>query len=170
MRKRTCVLMITHRRKRIRGHTLIEAVFACFVTLTCALVFSATVPVANMSRGKGERMAAATSLAYKQIENIKASGYASLDGVSLASGGHVQANSLVDMQAAGLVTGYEAGFESTTVDSTGTDSASTVLPSGRSFVELAQIDIDLRQITVVVFWKENNQWRTVRVGTLVANL
>ena len=162
--------MFTRRRKRIRGHTLVESVFACFVTLTCALVFSATVPVANVSRGKGERMSAATSLAYKQIENLKSVGYASLDGATLATGGYVQANTLVDMAAAGLVTGSELGYESTTVDATGIDSAGTTLPSGRSFVELSQVDIDLRQVTVVVFWKENNQWRTVRVGTLVANM
>ncbi|MES1227473.1 MAG: hypothetical protein ABUL72_02320 [Armatimonadota bacterium] len=162
--------MRTNRRTKNRGQTLVEAVFACFVTLTCALVFSATVPVANVSRGKGERMAAATSLAYKQAENLKAIGYASLDGASLATAGYISANTLVNMQTAGLTTTSELGYESTTIDSTGVDSASTILPSGRSFVELTQVDIDLRQITVVVFWKENNQWRNVRVGTLVANM
>lgn len=162
--------MTNRRRRSICGQTLVEAVFACFVTLTCALVFSATMPIANVSRGKGEKMAAATSLAYKQIESIKAQGYGSLDGPSLVADGLLNSTTTVDFQTEGLQSTSETGFESSAVDAAGVDSAGTVLPGGRSFVQISQADIDLRQVVVIVFWQEKGVWRSVRVGTLIANM
>jgi hypothetical protein len=162
--------MTFRKRRTQRGQTLVEAVFACFVTLSCALVFSATMPIANVSRGKGEKMAAATSLAYKQIETIKAQGYAALDGPSLVGDGLLNSTTVVNFQSEGLQTTSETGFESSAIDSAGVDSAGTILPGGRSFVQINQSDIDLRQVVVVVFWQEKGVWRSVRVGTLIANM
>lgn len=162
---------MSQQRRRLKGgQTLVEAVFACFVTLSCALVYSATIPVANVSRGKGEKLAAATSLAYKQIENIKAVGYGSLDGPSLVADGLLNSSTLVNFQTEGLQTSSETGFESSNIDAAGVDSAATILPNGRSFVQIAQADIDLRQVVVIVYWQEKGVWRSTRVGTLVANM
>ncbi|MBX3110642.1 MAG: hypothetical protein KF857_01420 [Fimbriimonadaceae bacterium] len=158
------------RRNKQRGHTLIEAMFAAMLALTCCLLFAATVPVANRSRGRAEFTSVATSLAQKQLEIIKGLGYAKLSKDALYSAGVVQSPTAVDLQAAGLTDKTALGYETTNLDSGQKDTAANALPSGRSFVQLSDVDIDLRQATVLVFWKDNGQNRSTSVTSLVANL
>lgn len=161
---------IRPRRRVRRGHTLVEVMFAAYLALTCCLIFASTVPVANRSRGRAEFNSIATSLAQKQLEMVKGLGYAKLDPTSLYSSGIVQSTGAVDLKAAGLTTGTASGYESTNLDSGQKDTAANALPSGRSFIELSDVDIDLRQVSVLVFWKDNGNVRSVEVTSLVANL
>lgn len=160
------------RRRRVRlGHTLIEVMLASFLALTCCLLFAATVPVANRNRGRAEFLSVATSLAQKQLEMAKGLGYAKLDSASLLSAGIIQSSSPVDLKAAGLTQSTAMGFESTTLDAGQMDTAANALPSGRSFIQLSDVDIDFRQINVLVFYRdENGAYREVEVSSLVANI
>ncbi|MBS1707898.1 MAG: hypothetical protein JSS65_04160 [Armatimonadetes bacterium] len=158
------------RRQKIKGVTLVEVMYASFIALTCCLLFAATVPVANRSRGRAEFISIATSLAQKQLESIKGLGYAKLTSDSLVTAGIVQSSTAVDLKAAGLTSGTESGYETTNFDLAQRDTALNALPSGRSFVQLSTVDIDLKQATIRVFWKDNGQVRSTMVSSLVANL
>lgn len=160
----------TIRRSRQKGHTLVESMFAAMLALTCCLLFAATVPVANRSRGRAEFTSIATSLAQKQLEIIKGLGYAKLSKDALYASSVIQSTTAVDLKATGLTTTTQSGYESTNLDSGQKDTASNTLPSGRSFVQLKDVDIDLKQVAVLVFWKDNGQVRSTEVTGLVANL
>lgn len=158
------------RSARIGGHTLLEAMFASFLALTCALIFAATVPVANFTRGKAELVSLATSLAQKQMELIKGQGYPNVTATRLHDRGLIDSLTQIDLGTTSFGSSGEMAYLSKTIDGSLKDSAEVVLPSGRSYVMTEQVDLDLRRVTVVVAWKERDTWRDIRITTLVANL
>lgn len=157
------------RRKR-SGHTLLEAMFAVFLALACALIFAATVPVANTTRGKAEFMNSAVSLAQKTAEVVRSGGYPNTQPDRL------YANKLIDSLTEVSISSYpfgsagEKAYECSNIDNNLVDSPSRVLPNGKGFVQTSQVNIDLRQVTVIIAWQENSEWKSVRLSTLVANL
>ena len=157
-------------KRKQQGHTLIEAMFAAMLALACCLLFAATVPVANRSRGRAELTSVATSLAQKQLEMVKGLGYAKLTSDSLYSAGIVQSTTAVDLKAAGLTDQTMSGYETTSLDIGKKDTAAITLPSGRSFVQITDTSIDLKQVAIRVFWKDNGKNRSTEVTSLVANL
>ncbi len=153
-----------------RGHTLLEAMFASFLALICALIFAATVPLANFTRGKAENINLAVSLAQKTAETVKASGYPNVTAQRMFD------NSLIDSMTQQNIGAFpfgntgEMAYPAIDVDNALVDSPSKILPEGRGYVITNQADLDLRRITVVIAWKERSVWKSVRVSTLVANL
>lgn len=147
-------------RKRIRGHTLVEVLFAVALCGICALIMAATMPMANSTRAKADMNNRATSLAQKQLEAIKSLGYAN------ATVQQMFANGLIDSQTP-IATNTYAWTNS---DAAATDNPSKILPTGTATVRLTQIDVDLRQVVVTVNWKEKGKDRSVTLGTLIANL
>lgn len=157
------------RRKR-KGHTLLEAMFASFLALICALIFAATIPLANFTRGKAENMNLAVSLAQKSAETMKASGYPNVTPQRLYDNNLI--DSLTQQSIAALPFGQtgEMAYPANNVDNALVDSPSKLLPEGRGYVIAEQADLDMRRITVIVAWKERSVWKSVRVSTWVANL
>lgn len=148
------------RSNKKRGHTLVEAMFAIFLALVCALIFGATMPIANTSRAKADMRTTAVGLAQKQLEAIKAGGYANVTAQRMFD------NGLIDS----LTTVAPNTYSFTTADSAATDSPSQVLPSGQGTVQVNQLDLELREVIIEVKYLDRGEERVVRIGTLVANL
>lgn len=147
-------------RNRKAGFSLIEVLFAIFMVLMCALVFSATMPIANTSRAKANRQSMATSLAQKQLESIKVLGYANCTGSLLYSAGLLDSKTTVETDT----------WAFTNVDVGEYDDVATVLPGGVGTVKIEQLALELKEITIVVQWDEANGKRTVELSTRIANL
>jgi len=158
------------RSNKNKGHTLIEAMFSAFLALACALIFSATVPFANFTRGKADNLNAATSLAQKTAESIRGAGYANSSVQRLADDGKVQSTTAVNISGFSFGTAGESAQEFTSVDAANVDSPAAVLPGGRGFIKSEQVSGDLRRITVIIAWQEKSAWKSVRIATLIANL
>jgi type II secretory pathway pseudopilin PulG len=159
-----------HRFARTAGHTLIESMFAAFLALICALIFSATIPVANFTRGKAENMNAATSLAQKVMERVRNEGYANTTHSRLVTVGLADSATLVNTSTYGCGPTGEQAMEFTNMEGSLIDSPATVLPSGRGFIYSQQVGIDVRRVNVIVNWQEGSTRKSVRLSTLVANL
>ncbi|MCW5936082.1 MAG: hypothetical protein KIT11_02090 [Fimbriimonadaceae bacterium] len=146
-------------RKRQKGSALIEAMFAIFLALVCAVIFAATMPTANRSRAKADLNNLALGLAQKQMEALK--------GVDAAlSPEALFAARLIDSKDPVAPNTYSF----TNVDSGVSDSPSSVLPNGTGRLRVETVAIELRRVTVEVNWTEEGQPKTVRLGTLIADL
>lgn len=157
-------------RRNRSGHTLIESMMAAFLALICALIFSATMPVANLTRGKADHLNTATSLSQKVLESVRGQGYPNSTPQRLFDRGLIESLTSVSLQPRGLGTAGESGFPFTNVDTGILDSPATVLPNGEGFLMTEMVGQDLRRVTVVVAWRERGTQRSLRVSTLVANL
>lgn len=157
-----------------RGFSLVEVMFAVFMSLVCALVFSATIPIANRSREKARLNDVATALASKQLERIVARGYGLIDEVSLAQDRPTEGlPRLIEVNNDGtpkLISTNPDTYSFTTIDAVNGDSPSDLLPDGQGFVSLEQTMLDVRRVVVQVTWRENGRLRTVRIGSLVSNV
>lgn len=143
-----------------RGFSLVESLMAVFLVAMCALVVSATMPMANRSRMKADLSGKAVGMAQKQLEALRGLGYANLTASQLF------ARNLIDSTTPIATDTYSF----TNVDSGALDNPSRILPSGTGQVKVEQVDLDLRRVTVLVAWNENGRSRNFRIGTLVANL
>lgn len=148
------------KRTRKSGVTLIEVLFAMFLVVTCAMIVSATMPIADVARGKADLLAKATGLAQKQLEAIRGTGYANLNPTSLAGYG------LIDSQTAIGTNTYS--FSNS--DSAKLDNPAKILPSGTGTVKLVQVSTNLMQVIVTVNYSDNQRNRSITLGTVVANL
>ena len=157
--------------RRVKGgHTLIEAMFASFLALVCALIFSATIPVANLTRGKAENMNLATSLAQKMMEKVRGEGYPNSTNQRLYDVGLADSTALVSTATYGCGPIGEQALQFTNIDASLVDSPAKTLPNGRGFIYSTQTGLDMRRITIVVSWQERSVTKSVRLTSLVANL
>ncbi|MCL6624764.1 MAG: hypothetical protein K6T17_09155, partial [Fimbriimonadales bacterium] len=125
-----------------RGFSLIEYLFAIFLVLIAALLMAATLPLANAVRARADRHNRALNIAQKQLEAIKAQGYANVSGTRLFEVG------LLDSPTPD----GSGRFSFTNTDTAFFDAPSQVLPDGRGYVVLTSLRLDLVQITVLVEW------------------
>ncbi len=156
-----------NRSSRRSAFSLLEVLFGVLLAGTCAAILAATMPVATNSRIKADFNNKATSLAQKELEEIRGKGYANLTANSLLNYG------LIDSATALKIEGQDAGITSysfTNVDSGVSDNPARLLPEGIGIVSLEQVDTDLRRVTVEVSWTDRGRERFVRVATLLANL
>ncbi len=147
-------------RRTRKGFSLIELLYAVFLTGLCAVLLAATIPMATGSREKADLYNKATSLAQKQIEAVRGLGYANLTPAQLASYG------LIDSTATVAANTYSF----TNSDSAANDAPSSVLPSGTGTVRIEQVELDLRRVTITVNFRLRGENRSIQVATLVANL
>lgn len=143
-----------------RGFSLVETLIAIFLVVTCMLVVVATMPLATASRAKADLLSRATGLAQKQIEAMRGVGYPNLTAAQMASYGLIDSPTPVATNT----------YSFTNADALANDSPARVLPNGTGSVMVEQIDVDLRRVTVVVTYRDRGATRTVRLGSLVANL
>jgi hypothetical protein len=120
---------------------------------------AATLPLANAVRARADRHNRALNIAQKQLESIKALGYASITPAGLHQAGLVESP----------VPDGQGRLSFTRVDSAQFDAPSQVLPDGRGYVVLTSLRLDLVQITVLVEWRERSGTRQVMLSTYVAN-
>ena len=124
------------------------------------LVVVSTMPLATAARAKADLMNRAMGLAQKEIEALRGIGYPNL------TANQMFANGLIDS-----VTPVAANtYSFTNADALANDNPARVLPNGVGRVLIEQVDIDLRRVTVWVTYNDRGTTRTVRLGTLVANL
>lgn len=143
-----------------RGFSLIEVLIAVFLVITCMLVVIATMPLATASRAKADLMNRAMGLAQKELEGLRGVGYSNLTPTQMYSYG------LIDSTTP---TGTDT-YAFTSADALANDNPSKVLPNGTGSVKVEQMDFDLRRVTITITYKDRGTTRTVRLGTLVANL
>lgn len=144
--------------------------FGIFVSVTIALILAATMPVANAYRQKGQYLSVATSIGQQQLERCRAIGFGRLDATSLEGAGLLDNDTAVNLQTLGLTSSAVTGYASSNVGSASFDSAAFMLPEGSSYVSIASLNSNNRQVTVTVSWKEKSQTRSVRLSTVVSNL
>lgn len=143
-----------------KGFTLVETLFAILMATMCTMIFAAAIPVANNGRAKANLANKATSLAQKQLEAVRSAGYANCTASQLYAYGLI--DSVVPL------TGTTYGF--TNSDSVPLDNPARVLPGGTGRLTLEQPDLELRRVTIEVRWVERGTLRSIRLGTLIANL
>lgn len=145
---------------RRRGFSLIEVLIALFLVVTCMMIVVATMPIATASRAKADLMSRATGLAQKQIEALRGISYPNLTPTQMFSYGLIDSTTPVATNT----------YSFTNADALAFDSPAVILPNGTGRVLVEQLDFDLRRITVSVSYNDRGTTRTVRLGTLVANL
>lgn len=146
---------------RKQGFSLVEVLFAIFLASLSALVLAAGMPIANSSRARADMYNKATGLAQKQIEAIRSLGYPNATVSQLASAGLIDSPTPVE--------GTDI-YSFTNVDSVRLDNPGRILPGGVGRVRLEQVDLDLRRVTIEVRWVDRGTTKSVRLGTLIANL
>ncbi|MBS1705887.1 MAG: hypothetical protein JST40_08435 [Armatimonadetes bacterium] len=139
---------------------MIETLFAVFLTALCAIMLSATMPIATQSREKSNLLTRATNLAQKEIESVRGIGYANLTANQLYTYRLIDSTNTVAANT----------YTFTDVDSGNGDSVGTVLPTGTGRIKVEQVDLDLKRITVTISYDDRGTTRSVSLGTLVANL
>jgi type II secretory pathway pseudopilin PulG len=147
------------KRNRKSGVTLIEVLFAMFLVMACALIVAATMPIADIARGKADIMSKATGLAQKQLEAIRGVGYANINTTALATDGLIDSTSPIATNT----------YSFTNSDSVNRDNPGRLLPSGTGSVKIEQMQQNLVRVTVVVNYSNNQRSQSVTLGTLVAN-
>lgn len=152
--------MSRRRTKTVRGFSLIEVLFAIFLASICAMILAASMPVANNSRARADLYNKATSLAQKQLEAISGLGYANATPAQLKSFNLIDSATPVGTNT----------YSFSNVDIAQLDNPAQVLPNGSGTVEVSQVDLDLRKVVVTVNWVDRGRNRSLKLGTLIANL
>ena len=145
---------------RRRGFSLIEVLIAIFLVVTCMMIVVATMPIATASRTKADLVSRATGLAQKQIEALRGVSYPNLTPTQMLTYGLIDSTTPVATNT----------YSFTNADALANDSPAVILPNGTGQVTIEQLDFDLRRVTVSVTYNDRGTTRTVRLGTLVANL
>ncbi|MHB8636279.1 MAG: type IV pilus modification PilV family protein [Fimbriimonadaceae bacterium] len=148
------------KRTRKSGVTLIEVLFAMFLVMACALIVAATMPIADVARGKADLMSKATGMAQKQLEAIRGVGYANINPASLASYGLIDSTTPIASNT----------YSFTNSDSANLDNPSRILPQGAGSVKVESVQTNLVRVTITVTYNDNQRNQSVTLGTLVANL
>lgn len=117
-------------------------------------------PVSTVSRTKANYLNLASNFAQRQIELMKAQGYANLDKTRL------EALDIIDSTAEVATNTYACNQVDVDVNGRVGD----LLPSGTATVKVEQIDIELKRLTVTVNWSERGRSRNYVLSSLVANL
>lgn len=143
-----------------KASTLLEVLFAVFLVAVCATILAASMPTASRSQKVADLNNKATNLGQKELEAIRSLGYANLTPSQLL------AAQLIDSATPTATNTYAF----TNTDGGVNDSVAQRLPAGTATVTIEQVDIDLRRVTVTVNYIYRGSARSVRLGTLVANL
>lgn len=143
-----------------KASTLLEVLFAVFLVAVCATILAASMPTASRSQRVADLNNKATNLGQKELEAIRSLGYANLTPSQLL------AAQLIDSISPTAANTYAF----TNTDGGVNDSVAQRLPAGTSTVTIEQVDLDLRRVTVTVSYVYRGSARSVRLGTLVANL
>jgi hypothetical protein len=119
-------------------------------------------PVATVSRVMSQYQDKAMDVAQKQMEAIRSAGYAN------ANPSQLQALGLIDSTFA--VGNNPNAFPFTNSDHSNLDNPGLVLPSGTGTVEIDQLNFNLVQVIVTVYWSDHGTNRSYVIGSLMANL
>lgn len=153
-------VFVNPKRRLKKGFSLIEVLFAVFITSLCAAMLAATMPVATASREKADTNNKATSLIQKQLEAVRGIGYGNLTPAQMFTYKVIDSANAVSADT----------YSWTNVDSVNKDNPAQILKNGTGTIKVESIDTDLRRVTVTVTWTDRGTTRTLSAATLVANL
>jgi type II secretory pathway pseudopilin PulG len=143
--------------RRKRGAMLIDAILAIYLVAIAALVLSATLGGAIVSRGLADQRTKATCVANRQIEAIKSLGYPNLNFASL------QFYGLADASTSATTCTF-------TTCGTTWDRVSTILPQGTGTITITDVTTTVKKVVVTVTWLSRTGNRTVSVSTEIGRL
>jgi len=143
------------------GMTLVEVTFAMGVLLLCAFLFSATFPVSTQSRAKADNRATATALAQRHLEAVQDAGFHGIQTQNVLT-----ANGLID----GVVSASPPTYSFSSITFGTGQSPANSLPQGQGLLRINELAPTLGEVTVTVRWRENDEWRSVTLSTLVAGI
>lgn len=146
--------------KKRKGFTLVETMLSVFMVACAAAILASSMPVATISRNKANYLNKAANFAQKEVELMKAQGYANLTATKL------EAADLIDNATPVSTNTYSCND----TDSVVGDRVGDILPTGTATVMIEQTDIELKRITVTVSWREKGRNRSYVVASLVANI
>lgn len=145
---------------RRSGFTLVEVLFAIFVISMCALIVACTMPVATMSKVRGDYLTRASDIAEKEIEGIRGAGFANAAPNGLLTAGLIDSSTPIATNT----------YSFTNVDNAVYDSPAKVLPQGTGTVQITNLSLGETQIVVTVTYVFNGQTKNVTTGTVVTKL
>lgn len=129
--------------------------------VACAgAILASAMPVSTVGRNKANYLNKAANFAQKEIELMKALGYANLNETRLYSSDLIDSTSEVSTDT----------YSCNNTDSTVADRVGDILPTGTATVKVEQIDLELKRLTITVNWIEKGKNRSYVVSSLVANL
>ena len=143
--------------RRKRGAMLIDAILAIYLVAVVALVLSATLAGAVVSRGLADQRTKATCIANRQLEAIKGLGYENLSFASL------QFYGLADTSTSSTTCTF------TTCGAT-SEKVSTILPQGTGTTTITDVTATVKKIVINVRWLSKTGNRTVTVSTEIGKL
>lgn len=143
-----------------RGFSFVEIQAAIFVVVMVALIVAASIPLASQARRRAYFQMRATGIVQRELESIKSLGYSNADATQLLADGLIDSTTPVATNT----------YTFNNVDTAAFDTPANNLPSGTGQVLIEQVSTDLRRVTVSVTWTDRGRTRTIRSGTLLANL
>ncbi len=150
----------SQRLKKKLGGTLIEALLAVFILAMSAVILTSAMPMATKSRIKADNMNKAAGMAQKMIEAVRGSGYANVTPTQLYGLGLIDSTTPTSTNR----------YTTTNTDTASLDNVGRILPGGYSHMNIEQVDIDLRRVTIHIHWVERGVNKRYVLGTLIANL
>jgi hypothetical protein len=148
------------RLRRTHAFTLIETVYAAFLTASAAAILLAAMPTATMAYTAANGQQKAMNLAQKEIESIRALGYADANPTQLASNGLIDNVNPIGTNI----------YSFTNSDTGAADSPAHILNAGTGTVEIDQQNLNLVRVVVTLTWIERGNTETYQLATLIANL
>lgn len=142
------------------GFTLVETMLSVFMVACAGAILASAMPISTVSRVKADYTNKAANFAQKEIELMKALGYANLNETKLYAADLIDSTNEVTTDT----------YSCNNTDSAVGDKVSSILPTGTATAKIEQIDLELKRITLTVNWKEKGRNRSYVVSSLVANL
>jgi type II secretory pathway pseudopilin PulG len=148
-------------KSRVRGgFTFVETLLSVFAVACAGSILVSAMPVSTVSRTKAKYLNVASNFAQKQVELMKAQGYANLNKTKL------DALDIIDSTTEVATNTYACNQ----VDNDVSGRVGDLLPSGTATVKIEQVDLELKRLTVNVAWSERGRSRSYVLSSLVANL
>jgi Tfp pilus assembly protein PilV len=146
--------------RRQQAMTLVETMYAVFITAVSAGVLMAAMPAATMAYTSSADQQHALNLAQKELEAIRNQGFPNLTPTQLANLNLIDSNTPVSANT----------YLFSQVDSAALDNVATILQDGVGTVRIDTLNANLLKVTVVVSWTSHGTPQSYELSTMMANL
>jgi len=136
----------------------LDVMVGIFLLAVVALVYSATIGAAVVSRAKADERTKASAIINRHIESCRNLGYGNLNYSSLVY------YNLIDS------TPTSAPYSFTNAGPTASDRVSAILRDGQGTINITDPTTTIRRITVTVTWTSRTGSQTASASTEIAKL